>query len=183
MSTNLGSSLFRCRLSSNNPDQGFYFVCGNPTGSAPCFTNSIKVWGLINNVMIPVAEFSANGTAVGPNLYGTYFYPGVSIEKLDGGYFNGPATGNATDQGSNSDNDLVSVSPNPFSNTLDIHSNSPLDAMHVQLFDLNGKKILEQRYHTEEAYSIPTANIPSGFYFLKVQSGDQIQTLKVVKAE
>lgn len=72
----------------------------------------------------------------------------------------------------------VSVFPNPMTDLLTISStNSTLTDLSYQLFDINGRKIIE----TKES-SINVRNLDSGIYFVTILSaGSKVGTKKVIK--
>jgi len=64
----------------------------------------------------------------------------------------------------------VSVFPNPATASEGFRVKSALEEMQMLvLFDVFGKKLLEQKCSGQEA-SIPTSNLPKGIYFLKVKT-------------
>lgn len=74
---------------------------------------------------------------------------------------------------------------NPFTTTLDILSPSPgEEAVKVQLFHLNGQVAISQEYEKgQESYALPTASLASGLYLLRIETGNEIKTFKVIKAQ
>ncbi len=73
----------------------------------------------------------------------------------------------------------------PFAENLDIVDASPGDLpVKLQLFDLSGRLQTTQHYGSgQDAYSMPTAELPPGLYILRVESGGATQTNKVVKTQ
>jgi hypothetical protein len=64
------------------------------------------------------------------------------------------------------------VFPNPVSDCIKISG----EITKASLFDMNGKKIIETTQN-----SIPVSQIASGIYLLKIESGTQVTTCKIVK--
>jgi hypothetical protein len=64
------------------------------------------------------------------------------------------------------------VFPNPVSDYIKISG----DFTKVSLFDVSGKKIVETTQR-----SIPVSHIASGIYLLKIESGTQVTTCKILK--
>jgi len=73
---------------------------------------------------------------------------------------------------------------NPFSDHLHIAipegGQSPV---RFQLFNLNGQLLLDQQFPARQEYNLPTADLPSGFYLLRIDAGGSKQTYKVVKTQ
>lgn len=78
----------------------------------------------------------------------------------------------------------VVVSPNPFTDQMDVYlgvSDSPEPAM-LRLYDTQGREVVAHRAPAgQEKYSLATAALPPGIYFLRVESAGQLQTVRVVK--
>jgi hypothetical protein len=80
--------------------------------------------------------------------------------------------------------EFVVASPNPFTDQLDVQVNflAETEQVMLRLFDQQGRQvILQQLPGGLEKYSLPTAELPPGVYFLRVESAGQTQTIKVVK--
>ena len=75
-----------------------------------------------------------------------------------------------------------SVYPNPATDYLMLKiENFDLSTLNFQLFDINGKLLLDQKINSNET-SISMESIPSANYFLKViQSNKKIKTFKIIK--
>ena len=50
----------------------------------------------------------------------------------------------------------------------------------VELFDMRGNRILSTSYTDERSHIFSVHDLPPGFYFLKVITGDQIESFKLV---
>ncbi len=77
---------------------------------------------------------------------------------------------------------VISVS-NPFSDFLRIKSplTQPDTPVSIQLFDANGRLVLDEKMPAVQEYNLPTSHFAPGFYVLKVSANQNTQTLKVVK--
>ncbi|MBN8677338.1 MAG: T9SS type A sorting domain-containing protein [Chitinophagales bacterium] len=54
----------------------------------------------------------------------------------------------------------------------------------IALFDLQGRRILTQRWPAEQAnITLDTENLTPGMYFLRAESGGISETVKVVKTQ
>jgi len=80
----------------------------------------------------------------------------------------------------------IDISPNPFQSTLNLNlSFEEIQALDISIVDALGRTVLsEKRTLKEGNIEINTAQIPSGFYFLKIQSNstNQSSTFKIVKS-
>ncbi|MFN0213298.1 MAG: T9SS type A sorting domain-containing protein [Saprospiraceae bacterium] len=79
----------------------------------------------------------------------------------------------------------ASASPNPFSEVLEVFlPASAAQQISLQLFNLSGQKVLDQRFTGgQEQYSLSTEGLSTGFYLLRIEADGEVQTLKVVKSE
>ena len=76
----------------------------------------------------------------------------------------------------------ASFYPNPVFNTLIISFSEDITSeINITLFNLFAKKILNRSYSPTQEITIDLSTILSGFYLLKVDSGDKTLTKKVVK--
>ncbi|GGE24013.1 aryl-sulfate sulfotransferase [Psychroflexus planctonicus] len=69
----------------------------------------------------------------------------------------------------------VNIYPNPTSGTLYIKTDFPIEELNV--FDLNGKKMLKQKMTDQ----LDVSNLDSGIYFLVLKNGSNYITKKIVK--
>jgi len=71
--------------------------------------------------------------------------------------------------------------PNPATNkvTLDL-SNTTIDQFSVQLFTINGQQILDIKNQNDRLVHLDVASYPSGIYFVKIISGKNIVTKKLI---
>jgi hypothetical protein len=73
----------------------------------------------------------------------------------------------------------VSLSPNPANNTLTLSSDFPLEK--VSISTLNGSKIFSQELNSTFSKSLDISALNSGIYFVKISSGKQVATKKLIK--
>jgi hypothetical protein len=73
----------------------------------------------------------------------------------------------------------VSISPNPANNTLTLSSDFPLEK--VSISTLNGSKIFSQELNSTFSKSLDISALNSGIYFVKISSGKQVATKKLIK--
>lgn len=73
----------------------------------------------------------------------------------------------------------VSVFPIPTSGILNINIKEPLSA-NVTLFDVSGKAIISKKIH-DVSNQLDLSNVTSGFYFLKIQTGNMVFVKNLVK--
>ncbi|WP_421795939.1 T9SS type A sorting domain-containing protein [Haliscomenobacter sp.] len=77
--------------------------------------------------------------------------------------------------------DLLSFSPNPAQDQLQIHSlNADLGDGTLRIHNLFGQLILQQPLRALESRSIQLGNLPAGVYTLSLQQGDWMQVEKLV---
>ncbi|MBL7809882.1 MAG: T9SS type A sorting domain-containing protein [Saprospiraceae bacterium] len=98
-----------------------------------------------------------------------------------GGTFNGGSIGTLEES-----NTLVAgTMPNPFSDQLSVQLEQFSEApVQLSLFNLNGQRVLDQSFTGgSETYTLNTAQIPAGFYLLRVELNGEVQTVKVVKTQ
>ncbi len=83
--------------------------------------------------------------------------------------------GECEDMGINEWEDgLVSVYPNPFQDILNIDSKSIISK--VEIFNTAGQKLIQSK-----ETKIPTQNLISGIYFVKVHTNKGVETIKILK--
>ncbi len=73
----------------------------------------------------------------------------------------------------------IKIFPNPTKDFFTISNNISLDNFSVQVFNIIGKKILEQSKLTSNKMDISA--LQKGIYLLKIQKGNQQKTLKLIK--
>jgi len=118
-------------------------------------------------------------------LQRVYIAEGYEIVRISG-YVSGttPGTGGRTDQVALTTHDATTA-PNPFTETLDVYPGKPsAENIRLQLYNLSGQKVLDQQFPGGQVqYSLATASLSPGFYFLRIEADGEVQTLKVVKSE
>jgi len=73
----------------------------------------------------------------------------------------------------------IKIFPNPTKDFFTISNNISLDNFSVQVFNIIGKKVLEQSKLTSNKMDISA--LQKGIYLLKIQKGNQQKTLKLIK--
>jgi len=85
-----------------------------------------------------------------------------------------------TDIKKNNLESMVEISPNPFSDFIEIRSNL-LDAKTmVSIINITGQKLFESEINSE-IFIIPTNNLLPGIYFVNIQSKNEKLTKKIIK--
>jgi len=77
----------------------------------------------------------------------------------------------------------VSVYPNPFNSAVKIQSNIEAKISGVEIFDITGRSIVDLDYIENPVESVlwsPSSNLPSGIYFVKIDSDSDTKTTKVL---
>ncbi len=74
----------------------------------------------------------------------------------------------------------VSIFPNPFSETIQIQSNSTDKAIALKIYNLNGKEIRNIAI-VNQGYTINLSDLTSGVYFVRVSGSDFNQYQKIIK--
>ncbi|NJK94558.1 MAG: T9SS type A sorting domain-containing protein [Bacteroidales bacterium] len=73
-----------------------------------------------------------------------------------------------------------SVYPNPFASELVIETVDP-GTCYIYLLNLDGKVMQSMQVENPGKVTLGCASLPSGIYLVKIQKGNDIKTLKVVK--
>ncbi len=75
----------------------------------------------------------------------------------------------------------VNASPNPFIDLVQISSNK--DINRASLYDINGRILFQNNYNNTDDYNIQlnTLEIPSGIFFIKIESEGEIEMIKMIK--
>lgn len=76
-------------------------------------------------------------------------------------------------------NNEVTISPNPFENQLQIQSDLTLD--HLVVFDINGRKVLQQNLHQQNNLNLDFAQLTPGMYFIQLKSGSNTTVQRIIK--
>ena len=83
-------------------------------------------------------------------------------------------------------NQTLTAVPNPFTNQLEIRQ--PFaninEFVEISLYDLQGRQVKALRSPGDlQTITLSTENLSAGMYFLRAESGGQIETVKVVKTQ
>ena len=73
----------------------------------------------------------------------------------------------------------ISLYPNPVENLLIVQSNTS-SVNKVEIFNIEGQQILEF-YSDRQRIEIDLTQIPSGLYFAKISSGNDVIAKKIIK--
>ncbi len=122
------------------------------------FDGGLNFNGIFNHKVTDGAMYQGNGSnwSHAANIY--LFYSDRNILSLD--------------------NDLpvkFNVYPNPVHNVLHIKSSKLPDK--VEIYSLTGQKVISLEHHN----TIPTDNLNTGFYIVKIYLDNQVQTIKILK--
>ncbi len=160
-----------------------------------CFdaTETIMVAG--NDDVFTIEDEANMEMIAGRNVL---FYPGTMVEQ--GGYLhayiapNGPYCPQPSKPsivGENSENTLspnqsfFSVYPNPTTGefTLALHEYNPSEKTGVEIYNMNGEKIISVSFTDQEKYLFCPGSIPPGIYLVRVLSISRNGSCRVVKTE
>lgn len=78
------------------------------------------------------------------------------------------------------------IAPNPFTNQLDIQvpTANINESIELNLYDLQGRRVMVLRSPGgQQTITLNTGHLSPGIYFLRVESGGLVQTVKVVKTQ
>lgn len=94
-----------------------------------------------------------------------------------------PGDGGVDPRSEDSDINNPTFVSNPFSEYLHIISTAqPADTpVTFYLIDSNGRLVMEEQRPAAQEYDLPTSQLPSGFYILKIRANQNTQTFKVIK--
>ena len=76
--------------------------------------------------------------------------------------------------------DAFAVYPNPFGDRLTVSTTGKLGPVHMELFSLTGQILLDET-RTGMEITLPTTDLPSGSYILRLSSDSSRSTFRVVK--
>lgn len=76
-------------------------------------------------------------------------------------------------------NNKFSISPNPASNKIYIEINASIDAASIQLFNLEGKNVLEQKLFSNKT-TIEVSHLERGIYFVAISNNNAFGVKKIV---
>ncbi|MDG1433456.1 MAG: T9SS type A sorting domain-containing protein [Saprospiraceae bacterium] len=78
--------------------------------------------------------------------------------------------------------DEVIISPNPADNNINIQLAESVSIIeNLSLFNLSGQLILERTGLNNNSITLDIENIPTGAYYLKIESGDEVISQKIIK--
>jgi hypothetical protein len=80
-----------------------------------------------------------------------------------------------------SDRIEISVSPNPFNNTISLQSNQLNRAITAEVIDITGKTKISIQGEVNEKVEIDTQHLSKGVYFIRIQDGETTQTKRIIK--
>jgi Leucine-rich repeat (LRR) protein len=83
----------------------------------------------------------------------------------------------ATDLNATEENSNISVYPNPATAFFTFDLKNISESAMVELFDLQGKKVLEQKLSENKQISV--SNLPKGLYMYKINNGGKLYTGKI----
>ncbi|MCX6303628.1 MAG: S8 family serine peptidase [Bacteroidetes bacterium] len=160
-----------------------------------CFdaTETILVAG--NDATFTIANGESAEMIAGQNIR---FYPGTLVEP--GGYLHAsiapggpycPMQSKPSAVAENSENipgperSFFSVYPNPTTGkfTLELNGYNPSEKTGVEIYNLNGKKIISVSFTDQEKYEFCLGGIPSGLYLVRVISASRKGSCLVAKTE
>lgn len=197
-------SSYLCRFTTVKTDpldgSPFKFQCinGNP---APCQGGVIKI--KFNNEEVAMFSFKMPTTGFKQLVCLSIDGSKYVIERLGGleGVVDGqpvPCPGNhsflpakPTERASDEweeipYNQTLTAVPNPFTNQLEIrHPFANINEfVEISLYDLQGRQVKALRSPGDlQTITLSTENLSAGMYFLRAESGGQIETVKVVKTQ
>jgi hypothetical protein len=81
------------------------------------------------------------------------------------------------------ENYYVQPFPNPSQDNVNLEITYPLGDVTISVYNVNGQKLREQRAYVGENFStiLPTADLPAGTYFIRVQNERYNLTAKFIK--
>lgn len=178
---NSTTSRFEFCIGSGNAGEQLKLFCNNST-AVPCsLTNLI----IIKFQDTKIAEISAGLQQSGLSKTGIFNAWTLETGAVIDSYSPGNNHSKIKQSGTVLTGNDVNLAPNPFTNALNIALKSPSESnTDIMLLRSDGQLIYTGQIPPGQTdYNIDTATLPTGFYFLRVQSGDQVQVLKVVKSE
>ena len=77
---------------------------------------------------------------------------------------------------------MFAIYPNPTSGTFTLMDKGEAqpERVHVEIFDMQGGRIMSTSYTGEKNHHFTLNGLPSGLYFLKVIAGDQAESFKLI---
>ncbi|AFL80535.1 fungalysin family metallopeptidase (M36) [Aequorivita sublithincola DSM 14238] len=79
----------------------------------------------------------------------------------------------------NLENNFI-VYPNPSNGAITIKSRSDVGEATIAIFDMNGRKVFNQKVELQESATINASGLTSGIYLMQINSADRSQTTKLI---
>ena len=75
----------------------------------------------------------------------------------------------------------ITIYPNPANREFNIKLNSELPLVtEIAIFDINGRKIFENKYYQTNEIKIDNLHLEKGLFFVKIKTGDFVKTKKLI---
>jgi len=165
-----GDNISSFDLKCNSQDPDLITGCAGP--------HFIEIWADDQEVPATISTFTAVFNPIqmsGILFYNSLGYNDYTFQRII------PSERGFT---SSASNQAAFVSPNPFSEALEVFLPASAETVSLQLYNLNGQQVLNQQFAGgQEQFSLPTSDLAPGFYMLRIEADGEIQTLKVVKSE
>ncbi len=83
----------------------------------------------------------------------------------------------------NEEQSFFKIYPNPTTGNfiLELKGDTLLDMIIVEVYGIQGKKVLTEVLYGERKHAFTLSNVPTGVYFIRVISGDKAETVKIIK--
>lgn len=163
------------------------------TGQPVCFnaTNTITVAGGGSTFVL-----QSGGSATFIAGQKILFLPGATVESgafmhayiaPGGPWCSTSKIGGATAEGNEIPTAVSTASfiiyPNPTNGdiTLVQKSENLVDLVNVEIFNINGAKVMNSTLIGEKQHVFNTSSLPSGIYFVKIVAGNQVENIKLIK--
>lgn len=156
-------------------------VVADPGSSLFRYITSAAVDTLNNRLYINVGDYASPGTCLVYTLSGdsvTSYATGISTDAVTVDYRVAPVGIVLQERESM----LLTIYPNPVTDQLSVKLAEKLPISELFIADLMGKTLLGQHGGDEcRVMSVQVSNLPAGFYFIKVVSGESSFTGKFLK--
>ena len=148
----------------------------NPNGIATVLHGNSLTYFITPDVGYMIKQVLVNGKNVAASVVsGTYTFTTVTANQTISATF---VPVNST-SGVASEYE-ISIFPNPTTGELKIESGE-LKVENIQLYDMLGKKVLEQKAEDVTLHQIDLSQLPAGVYFVKITTDNGVITKKIVK--
>ena len=83
----------------------------------------------------------------------------------------------------NEEQSFFKIYPNPTTGNfiLELKGDTVVDKIMVEVYGIQGKKVLTEVLYGERKHAFTLSNVPTGVYFIRVISGDKAETVKIIK--